>query len=138
MSYADSEVSPTARDRWRCALSVYIVRRTQTHGLLGIFAVRDLESLALQIQNCAEPEECEFCEIDTGGIIWPATGGRKMPAEPGPMDDIIDEAEDQEDPDPLKLLAGAILTDSWQEAFYEEAHSWQRVPAITTADAEGV
>lgn len=61
-----------------------------------------------------------------------------MPAEAEAVGDVVDEIEDQEDLDPLKLLAGAVLTDSWQEAFYEDQHSWQRVPETAEADRTGV
>ena len=50
----------------------------------------------------------------------------------------IDEVEDQEDPDLRRLLAGAILTESWQEAFYEASYSWQPVPLIAAVDDHGV
>lgn len=110
-------------------MSVFIVRRASTKGLIGIFAVSQLSDLASHIGDCAAPAECEYAEIDSGGIIWPAVGGRKIPAEVGGEQAQIDEAEDQEDPDPMKFLAGAVLSYSWQEAFYEAAHSWQMVPA---------
>ena len=128
----------SAGDRGRASVPVYIVRRSSTHGLVGVFAVSDRADLTQHVQNCAEPEECEFCEIDSGGVLWPATGGRKIPEGADASVADIDEVEDQEDPDPRRLLAGAILTESWQEAFYEASYSWQPVPSIAAVDDYGV
>lgn len=113
-------------------MPVFIVRRAETRGLIGIFAVSGIDDIDSHLSNCANASECECCEIDAGGVLWPAPGGRKIPAgqDEGMDADVaqVDEHEDQEDPDPMRLLAGAILTESWQEAFYEDAHDWHPVP----------
>lgn len=111
-------------------MPIYIVRRTETHGLLGIFAVGELSDLGRHIGDCASPAECQYAEIDSGGVLWAKPGGRKIPAGQDGAEPEIDEAEDQEDLDPLQLLRGASLTESWQEAFYEDQHDWRPVPDV--------
>jgi hypothetical protein len=95
-------------------MPTYLVRLIDNQDLVGIFVARNVGQLAAAVDECTEPEDCEYIVLGTGGIIWLSK------AIPIPID--LPEDESFDDPMPWD---GASLTDSWWNYFYGlETDDW--------------
>ena len=48
---------------------VYVVRLQENHELIGIFAARNPEDLWYLIDEREDPTQCEYINVDSGGIF---------------------------------------------------------------------
>jgi hypothetical protein len=92
-------------------MAVYLVRTIDEHDLVGIFNAPNLDELALVVDECLDPGDCEYQRMGTGGIMW------TEPAIPIPIELPEGEEDDSTEPDPVPWSA-ATLTDDWWNSFY--------------------
>lgn len=135
-------------------MATYIVRLFDSHEIVGIFTASTDMELGELVDECCETNETEYVEISNGGIFWPNKGAPKVPTEKRvrsqSADDVSgnDEGEDEgedEGFDAEVFLAGATITESWQEAieprnaFLNDLKIWMPVPGPfdTYDDFEG-
>lgn len=91
-------------------MPTYLVRTIDDHDLVGIFVAPNILALALLVDECVDPGDCEYQRMKPGGIMWTS------PAVVVPL--VFDEDdEDYTAPDPIPWSA-VSLTESWQDPFY--------------------
>jgi hypothetical protein len=74
-------------------MPTFLFRLIDTHDLVGIFVAQNIGRLADLVDECTEPDDCEFLRMPAGGVIWTS------PAIPIPIE--LSEDEDPTEPDPL-------------------------------------
>jgi hypothetical protein len=90
----------------------FLVRLIGNHDLVVIFSAPDLGTLYNLVDECIEPEDCEFKLIPPGGICWDSR------AVPVPLPDISDE---ERAPIPWQR---ASFTDAWLYAVWDDDAPW--------------
>ncbi len=107
-------------------MKAYVVRLKEgeqnARELVGFFVTESIEQLYWLVDECAPPIDCEYREIDAGGVYWSRYTGHSIPLPP----DFDFEAAP---PDWSYLPAGAELSSAWEEAFHdrdddENAEPW--------------
>lgn len=103
-------------------MPAYFVRIIDTHDLVGFFFARDLEELAIIIDEATDPDVCEYVRIGSGGIMWSG------PATAVPITWPDDDDDDSlGDPDPLPW-SGASVTEEWWDDVYRVTNAkWRPV-----------
>jgi hypothetical protein len=91
-------------------MPTFLVRIIETHDLVGIFVAQNIHRLAILIDECTDPGDCEFLRLPAGGVMWTS------PAVPIPIE-RSDDNDDLGDPDPVPW-ARATLTESWWSGFH--------------------
>jgi hypothetical protein len=120
-------------------VATYIVRLIDSHEIVGIFTASTDMELGELVDECCETSETEYVEISNGGIFWPKEGAPKVPTETRAKsqtaDNVSSNDDDEDDEfDPDVFLAGATITESWQEAiepqnaFLNDLKIWMPVP----------
>ena len=126
-------------------MATYIVRLFDSHEIVGIFTASTDMELGELVDECCETNETEYVEISNGGIFWPNKGAPKVPTEKRTTSQTADNVsnidEDEEEGfDPEVFLAGATITESWQEAieprnaFLNDLKVWMPVPGPFDSD----
>lgn len=116
----------------------YLVRHASDHELVGIFVADDLNNLRFHIDECTDPDLCEYTVLPTGGLLWE---GR---AQTVPLPRTVPEeikAEGPLSPEDEKLFAvpedldwsECDISEYWYEAFYGKA-AWKRLPPLPGAN----
>ena len=91
-------------------MPTYLVRTIKGHDLVGVFVAPNVFALALLVDECTDPGDCEYQRMKPGGIMWTS------PAVVVPIaDDEEDEDFTSEDPIPWPAVS---LTESWWNSFY--------------------
>ncbi|KZD20349.1 hypothetical protein A4A58_19100 [Tardiphaga robiniae] len=91
-------------------MPTYLVRIIETRDLVGVFSADNIVQLIDIVDECTEPDECEYTRMGPGGIMWAS------PAIPIPI--AIPEDDDDGEPDPmpwapaLLKLGGTTFTDT--------------------------
>jgi hypothetical protein len=112
-------------------MPTYLVRTIDKKDLVGIFVAPDVFALALLVDECTDPADCEYQRMKPGGLMWTS------PAVPVPLV-FDDEDEDDLAPDPIPWSA-ATMTESWWDSFFEwSAHGRWRPIEFTLEDLYGI
>lgn len=90
-------------------MPTYLVRIIETHDLVGIFSVDNIHQLIVIVDECTEPDGCEYARMRPGGIMWTS------PAIPVPI--ARPEDSDGSEPDPMPW-ADATVTERWWDFLY--------------------
>ncbi|WP_441242505.1 hypothetical protein [Tardiphaga sp. 768_D3_N2_1] len=99
-------------------MPTYLVRIIETHDLVGVFSADNIVQLIDIVDECTEPDECEYTRMGPGGIMWGS------PAIPIPI--AIPEDADGGEPDPMPW-GEASVTETWWDYFYGYAtYRWKR------------
>ena len=69
-------------------MPVYLVRIIGTRDLVGIFVAPDVGALAMLIDECTDPGDCEYQRMRPGGLMWTS------PAVPVPLAYNEDDEDD--------------------------------------------
>jgi hypothetical protein len=88
-------------------MPTYLVRLMDNLDLVGVFVARNVADLAIVVDECTDPWDCEYIVLGVGGIMW------SSPAIPIPIE--LPEDDTFDDPMPW---AAATITDSWWDYFY--------------------
>jgi hypothetical protein len=51
-------------------MPIYLVRTIDEHDLVGIFVAPNLLALAMLVDECTDPGDCEYQRMKPGGIMW--------------------------------------------------------------------
>jgi hypothetical protein len=100
----------------------FLVRLILNKDLVGLFFARSLLELMVLIDECTEPEECEYIVLPPGSVHW--TG----PAVRIPIPIPEETAEDDGIP-----WNEATISDSWWHAFYA-SHRWTPIDRQRAAE----
>ena len=70
-------------------MPTYIVRLIKNRDLVGFFAADDMDDLVTAVDECTDPDACEYIELPAGGVMWesPAIA---VPLDPGQNEDGSD------------------------------------------------
>jgi hypothetical protein len=100
-------------------MPTYLVRIIETHDLVGIFSADNIVQLADIVDECTEPDDCEYARLSVaGGIMWTS------PAIPIPIPPTDD--EDGSEPDPMPW-SEAIVTERWWDYLHSYSTCrWKR------------
>jgi hypothetical protein len=90
-------------------MPTYLVRLIDNLDLVGIFVARNVDVLAIAVDECTDPWDCEYIVLGVGGIMWTS------PAIPIPIE--LPEELDGSETDPMPWGA-ATMTDSWWDYFH--------------------
>jgi hypothetical protein len=85
-------------------MPTYLVRIIASRDLVGVFSADSIIQLIDIIDECTEPDACEYARLPPGGIMWTS------PATPIPIDVLGD--ADLGDPDPIPW-SDASFTELW-------------------------
>eukprot|EP01035_Chromulina_nebulosa_P011591 gene11591-15483_t len=86
-------------------MPTFLVRIIETRDLVGIFSADSVEQLILTVDECTEPDSCEYARLSVaGGIMWAS------PAIPIPIE--FPDDSDFTEPDPMPW-SEATLTERW-------------------------
>jgi hypothetical protein len=55
-------------------MPTYLVRLMDNLDLVGIFVARNVKDLAIAVDECTDPWDCEYIVLGVGGIMWISTG----------------------------------------------------------------
>jgi hypothetical protein len=88
-------------------MPAFLVRTKDTCDLVGFFSADNEDDLIDLVDECTEPEYCEYLELPSGGVYWDSPA---VAVPIGPSDD--DETEEK------ITWNKADLTDFWAEAVY--------------------
>lgn len=92
----------------------FLVRLIVNKDLVGLFFARTLVELMILIDECTEPEECEYIVLPPGSVHWTGPAVRI----PIPIPEDYEVAEDDGIP-----WRGATVSESWWAAFFA-SHRW--------------
>ena len=53
---------------------MFVVRMIESRELVGLFDAKTINDLALLVDECTSPNECEFMQVEHGGIYWGKCG----------------------------------------------------------------
>lgn len=100
-------------------MPAYLVRLIETHDLVGIYSVESIQQLIVLIDECTDPESCEYTRFRApGGIMW-GSPAVSIPVERQPD-------ADGSEPDPIPW-EGASFTERWWNLVYGYDRSrWKR------------
>lgn len=101
-------------------MNAYLVRLHKSMELVGLFVSPSENVLWEFVDECCDPDECEFVQLPAGGIYLPKAGGPRVPT-------CVEYPDDDRDiPD---WFADAIASELWIDIFYSEEHGpkWQPV-----------
>ncbi|WNV08900.1 hypothetical protein [Tardiphaga sp. 709] len=86
-------------------MPTYLVRIIETRDLVGVFSADNILQLIIIVNECTEPDDCEYARLSVpGGIMWTS------PAIPIPIPRTDD--EDGSEPDPMPW-SEATDTERW-------------------------
>jgi hypothetical protein len=51
-------------------MPTYLVRIIETRDLVGVFSADNIHQLIIIVDECTEPDECEYTRMGPGGIMW--------------------------------------------------------------------
>ena len=99
-------------------MPAYLVRIIETRDLVGIFFVENIHQLIVTVDECTEPDGCEYARLRVaGGIIWTS------PAVPIPID--LPEDDDLIEPDPMPWGAACVTERWWNFLYGFEVCRWK-------------
>lgn len=99
-------------------MPAYLVRIIDTHDLVGVFSADNIDQLIILIDECTEPDACEYTRMGPGGLMW------ESPAVPIPVK--LPQDDDGGEPDPVPWAAVSV-TEAWWNYFYGHARCrWKR------------
>ena len=102
-------------------MNAYLVRLKSNQELVGLFLSPDEEGLWEYVDECTDPDACEFIELPPGSLFHFERGAPRVPTiERYPEDD-------EKIPD---WFAGAILSELWLDAFYGDSEGWEPIEPI--------
>src|SRR5690242_2747420 len=95
-------------------MPAYMVRVEGTRDIVGFFFAETMEDLLYAVDECTEPDGCEYVEMPVGGIMWTSL------AIPVPIDHRSDDPEDDDPEQELEKLpwARAELSEGWWSVVY--------------------
>ena len=109
-------------------MPVYLVRTIDEHDLVGIFNAETVTDFVIAIDECTDPEACEYLELPVGGLFWSEPAVQIPPPE-GDNDNGPDE-----DSYPDIPWADVSMAGSWWQSFYSEKDGWLPVSVALDAD----
>jgi hypothetical protein len=92
-------------------MPAYLVRTIDDHDIVGFFVADEMDDLLIAVDECTEPEDCEYVELPVGGILW-SSPAIAVPLDPG---DCEDENADVGEELPW---AKAELSETWWNVVY--------------------
>jgi hypothetical protein len=92
-------------------MPAYLVRTIDDHDIVGFFVADEMDDLLIAVDECTEPEDCEYVELPAGGILW-SSPAIAVPFDPGDVEDKNAD-DDQELP-----WAKAELSETWWNVVY--------------------
>lgn len=101
-------------------MQIYLVRTKNGEDLVGIFVAHDERQLAALVDECSEPEDCEYVFMGPGGIMWE---GHAVAVPLGPP-----EHDDGSEPDPMPWAEASITHDWLRLLFMSEKTGWSPIP----------
>jgi hypothetical protein len=87
-------------------MATFIVRVRDSREAIGVFAADDLDELCYLVDEVTDAPDCEYAEIENGGVIWP----RKA----GPLP--VSAAWEKGQPPILQLIGTPEVTEAWFSA----------------------
>jgi len=54
----------------RRTMPAYLVRTIDEHDIVGIFVADEMNDLLVAVDECTDPDDCEYIELPVGGIMW--------------------------------------------------------------------
>lgn len=98
-------------------MSAYLVRIAEDHEIVGLFTAPNLEMLCEAIDECCDPQECEYIRL-------PSIGGLRLSAAGAPAVPDLNDSETDPAPD---WFAGADVSEAWEDIFYTEKKKWRPI-----------
>ena len=103
-------------------MPAYFVRVIDTHDLVGFFFARDLEELAIIIDEATDPIDCEYLRIGSGGIMW------SSPAVAVPITwSSEDDHDSLGDLDPIPWSGASVTEEWWDDVYRSNDAKWRPV-----------
>lgn len=96
-------------------MQAYLVRQGRDRQVVGIFVAKDVDQLAVLIDECCDPSGCEYLPAGPGGIFQSRRTDAQFP---------IRYVGEDPHPDDGAPFVGADYTDSWHMAMDQ---SWRSV-----------
>jgi hypothetical protein len=90
-------------------MPAYLVRLIDTRDIVGVFVADEMRDLLITVEECTNPDACEYVELPTGGIMW-TSPAIAVPLSPG-SDDPPADAEQLP-------WASAELSEAWWSVVY--------------------
>lgn len=109
-------------------LQTYAVRVAEDHQVVGIFAARSEEVLALIIDEVTDPSAVEILELGEGGFYVPAKTEAQFPMRLLTTSEGEPDEEVPADSDPL---AGGTLSEVWFDRM--AGGQWRRIASAQPA-----
>lgn len=100
-------------------MNTYLVRLRKNAELVGLFVSPDDESLWEFVDECCDPDACEFLELPPGGIYLSNAGAAHVPA------NISDPENDASFPD---WFSGGTISELWLDIFFDHGRDHEWVP----------
>lgn len=88
-------------------MQAYLVRQGSDRQVVGIFVAKDVDQLAVLIDECCDPSGCEYLPAGAGGIYQSGRTAAQFP---------IRYIGEDPHPDDGSPFVGADYTDSWHTA----------------------
>ena len=85
-------------------MAAYLVRTIDDHDTVGFFVADKMDDLLVAVDECTDPDSCEYIELRPGGIMWTS------PAIAIPRNAGDDEIEEESEKLPW---ARATLSELW-------------------------
>lgn len=98
-------------------MPTYLIRLTENKELVGICAAISADELFWLVDECTDPNSCEYKILGTGGIFWMDQIDMKIPVNDGLSD--IEEG---------KLFSLARMSEDWDDEIFNEEGKWFPVP----------
>jgi hypothetical protein len=51
-------------------MPAYLVRTIDEHDIVGFFVADEMADLLIAVDECTDPDDCEYVELPVGGILW--------------------------------------------------------------------
>jgi hypothetical protein len=74
-------------------MAAYLVRTIDDHDIVGFFVADEMEDLLIAVDECTDPDDCEYIEMPPGGIMW-TSPAIPVPLNPGDPEDDDSESEE--------------------------------------------
>ena len=114
------------------ATHVYLVRLIDDKDIVGLFCVGELSLLEFHVDECADPNICEYLKLTgNGGIIWPHS-----PAPPVGVEAFSDDEDDYEpivDVGHFKTKHKVQFSQYWYEAIHTDKYDKRWKPVVLKA-----
>lgn len=107
-------------------MSLYLVRVAKSQDLVGIFNADSIEDFLIAVDECTDPDGCEYKELPVGGLFW-SSPAIKIPV-PG-----ADNDNEPNEGGPRIPWTDVVMSDSWWNSFYSDEEGWISVTAAIKA-----